>query len=129
MDLLELDKAKREEITARFCLESIQNKKFRKLDSEELGNVFLAILDMKPFNVYLIDDIGRGMYWDFCLALKNKLDVLWQAGSTVLFLSTPFVYRTKDRDAKRNFELYLWLDKVEATEKALNLRKEDELKG
>ena len=115
MDLMKLEDAKRKEITARFSLESIQNKKFRHLELDELGNVFLAILEMKPFNVYLIDDIGRGMLGDFCFDLKTKMDDLWtSSGAAVLFIAGDFYYLSKESIKKGYFEHDGWLNKVES---------------
>ncbi|MDQ1351926.1 MAG: transporter permease subunit [Acidobacteriota bacterium] len=115
MDLMKVEDAKRKEIIARFSLESIENKKFRKLDIEELGNVFLAILEMKAFDVYLIDDIGRGMLGDFCFDLKTKMDDLWSSsGAAVLFIASDFYYLSKESIKKGYFEHNGWLNKVES---------------
>ncbi len=119
MDFMKLDETKREEIKARFSLESIQNKKFRCLELDELGNIFLAILEMKPFAVYLIDNIGDGMYWEFCLALKTKLDALWSSeGAAVLLIASEFHYLDKETIKRGYYENNAWLNGVEGARDA-----------
>jgi hypothetical protein len=116
MGLLKIDETKRNEIIARFSLDTFSAKKFSELELDELGNIFLAILDMKQFDIYLIDDISRGMYGEFCFALKSKMDDLSQSdGAAVIFLSTDFNYLDKEKAEKGFFEFNGWLVRVEET--------------
>jgi translation initiation factor RLI1 len=97
MGLMNVDRAKRKEIKVRFSLDALKNRKINQLQPSELGRVYLAILEMKTFHIYLIDDITKGMPLDFCIALRQKLTDLFDAGSIILFLSTEEDFMNKDR--------------------------------
>jgi hypothetical protein len=116
MDLMGTDKAKRKEIISRFSLEAAWKKKFCKLNIEELGNVFLAILELKDFDVYLIDDIGKDMLLDFCFALKEKMVSLGKSnGAAVLFLTTEVSYvKTAKEKLLTFYECKGWVITIES---------------
>lgn len=124
MDLLNVDKAKRKEIPSRYSLTSFRSKCFRQLDMNELGQVFLAILDMKIFDIYLLNDIARDMSTDFCIALKDRMDALCESGASVLFLysSTEYLVFKNSKPSKYFAELYHWYNVVED----LKARNDDE---
>lgn len=124
MDLLNVDKAKRKEIQSRYSLTSFRSKCFRQLDMNELGQVFLAILDMKIFDIYLLNDIARDMSTDFCIALKDRMDALCESGASVLFLysSTEYLVFKNSKPSKYFAELYHWYNVVED----LKARNDDE---
>ncbi len=120
MDLMSTDKAKRKEIISRFSLEAAWKKKFCQLNIEELGNVFLAILELKDFDVYLIDDIGRDMLLDFCFALKEKMFSLWKSnGAAVLFLTTEVSYvKTAKEKLLTFYECKGWVNTIESLQQS-----------
>lgn len=86
MDLLKVENAIREEITARLSLDIPSSRKLSRLNNNEKGAVILAILDMKPFAIYLIDDIAKNMPFEFCASLDKKMFELWDNGAAVLHL-------------------------------------------
>lgn len=113
MDFLGTIKDTRKEIVSRFSLEAAWNKKFSQLDITELGNVFLAVLDLKRFDIYLLDDIGKGMMLQYCIDLERKIFSLVRSGSTVLFLTTDLSYVKKEEEKKVTFfETNQWIDTV-----------------
>jgi ABC-type transport system involved in multi-copper enzyme maturation permease subunit len=116
MDLMRTATEKRKEIISQFSLEPAWKKKFCQLDIEELGNVFLAILELKTFDVYLIDDIGKGMLLDFCIALQDKISSLRDAeGAAVLFLWTDLSYVKKEKEKRLTFyECKDWINTIES---------------
>jgi hypothetical protein len=116
MDLMRTATEKRKEIISQFSLEPAWKKKFCQLDIEELGNVFLAILELKTFDVYLIDDIGKGMLLDFCIALQEKISILRDAeDAAVLFLWTDLSYVKKEKEKRLTFyECKDWLNTIES---------------
>jgi len=127
MDLSGVDKEKRKEIEARFSLASFRGKRFNQLDMDELGQVFLAILDMKPFDIYLLNDVSRDMSFEFCLALKKKMDELKDSGSLVLFLysSTDNLLTRSANSTKYFVESNHWYNMVESSKDL----KDDETDG
>ncbi|MCX6584910.1 MAG: hypothetical protein NT166_32460 [Candidatus Aminicenantes bacterium] len=77
MDLLKVDKIKREEISVAFSLESFAAKKIHQLTGDEKGQLLLSLLEMKPFAIYLIGDIVKDMPFDFGSRLDNKMFQLY----------------------------------------------------
>jgi ABC-type transport system involved in cytochrome c biogenesis ATPase subunit len=116
MDLMNTVADKRKEIISRFSLEAAWKKKFCKLNIEELGNVFLAILELKDFDIYLIDDIGKDMLLDFCFALKEKMVSLAESnGAAVLFLTTEVSYvKTAKEKLLSFYECNGWVSTIES---------------
>lgn len=113
MNFFGTPKGTRKEIVSRFSLEAAWNKKFAELNITELGNVFLAVLDLKRLDVYLLDDIGKSMILQYCIDLERKIFSLVRAGSTVLFLTTELSYVKKEEEKKVTFfETNQWIDTV-----------------
>ncbi|MCX6584801.1 MAG: ABC transporter permease subunit [Candidatus Aminicenantes bacterium] len=127
MDLSGVDKEKRKEIEARCALASFRGKRFNQLDMDELGQVFLAILDMKLFDIYLLNDVSRDMSYEFCLALKKKMDELKDSGALVLFLysSTDNLLTRSANSTKYFVESNHWYNMVESSKDL----KDDETDG
>ena len=115
MGLMKLDKTKRKEIKSRFSLDSIKKKKIKQLEIAELGRVYLAILEMKTFPIYLIDDVPKGMLLDFCTALKQKIFELYENDSIILFLSSEAHYHYSEKNqVKLAEESLAWFKKINA---------------
>ncbi|MCX6582819.1 MAG: hypothetical protein NT166_21800 [Candidatus Aminicenantes bacterium] len=114
-DLMNIDEAERKDIAARFSLDAMANKKISRLNIDESGRLILAILHLKPFPVYLIDDIGRGMLLEHCFTLDEKLLSLWDNGAAVLFLTgeVSIVVKRKGKTLPY-FESDHWTNQVDA---------------
>ncbi len=112
MDCLKVPAQKREEIFAAYNLKALGSKTFGQLDIIDLGKIYLALLDMKKFKVYLVNDVARGMTVDFAIELKDKLDNLWDEGALVLFLTTDPLLIKKWQPGMYFHEDYTWCDIV-----------------
>ncbi len=86
MDLMQVAKPTRAEIIKNLNLEPLLKKRIGRLSRRELGRVFLAILEMRPFAFYLFNDVGRKMPLDFAVALKDKMNELYSADRTIIFV-------------------------------------------
>ena len=113
MDLLHVPKEKRNEIIEKYHLEDFLKKRFSQLEIDEYGQVFLALLDMKTFDIYLINDITRAMFMDFAVKLDERMDQLCNDGALVLFLTTdaPLTVK-KSKEGKYFYDYYSWRQKV-----------------
>ncbi|MCU0287809.1 MAG: hypothetical protein MUF15_15640, partial [Acidobacteria bacterium] len=121
MDLTRTTKVKRKEIISRFSLETAWKKKFSQLKISELGYAFLAILELKQFDIYLIDDIGKNMLLNYCCDLADKVNALQEAGSTVLFLTTDVSYVKKENVKGTFFESPHWVDTIIGIKDSIHL--------
>jgi len=113
MDLMDIDKTKREDLASRFDLASIRSTKLKRLDDEQMGKVYQAILDMKQYPIYLFGDTFRKMGWEFCHPLVEKMIRLTNDGSLVIhiFENMDTIYRKKSKSCwfhKTN----LWINQV-----------------
>lgn len=104
MGLMKLSKKKQEEINSRFELEPVQKKRAGDLKIEEKGQVSLALLDMKKYPIYLINDIAAGMTTDFAKALKHRMETLGSDGSLVLFLHGHAIYHVRKKKKGSYFD-------------------------
>lgn len=86
MELMGVDTARRKEIHASFNLDAFGNRTFSQLNKNEQGIFFMTILDMKPFDVYLIDNVSNEAYFEFCFSLNKKMSQFADAGAAVVFL-------------------------------------------
>jgi hypothetical protein len=123
MGLAHVPKEKREKILVRFSLKPHLKKQFGRLNRDEMGQIMLAILEMKPYNFYLINNIARKMYWEFSSALVDKMQTLSDAGAVVLFLSDE--YLSMDRSINNRvyfYESYTWINNV-TDQKKIDLNK------
>lgn len=113
MDLLNVPKEKRNEIIEKYHLEDFLKKRFSQLEIDEYGQVFLALLDMKTFDIYLINDITRALFMDFAVKLDERMDQLCNDGVLVLFLTTdaPLTVK-KSKEGKYFYDYYSWRQKV-----------------
>lgn len=113
MNMAGVSKAKRETILVRFVLKPILKKRFDRLTRDEVGQVMLAILEMKPYDFYLINNIARKMYWEFCYALVEKMHAISEAGAYVLFLTDQDVFMARDIRRRVYFrESVSWIQNV-----------------
>ena len=86
--MMNLTKNDKENIADRFNITPFKHKRFKKLKKHEAEQMMLAILSMKKYSVYVINDAARGMSIDFAIQLKEKMESLKQAGALVIFLTT-----------------------------------------
>lgn len=93
MDILKVDKSKRLEISSAISLETFGMKQMRRLTGSEKGALLMALLEMKPFAVYLIDDIVKNMPFEFCSRLDDKMFQLYsEDDALVLHLFPEITY-------------------------------------
>ncbi|MCX6578601.1 MAG: hypothetical protein NT166_00275 [Candidatus Aminicenantes bacterium] len=113
MDLADVPKEKKETILVRFSLKPILKKRFGRLNRDEMGQVMLALLEMKPYDFYLINNIARKMYWEFSRALVEKMHTLSEAGAAVLFLTDEYISMDRSIRTRVYFhESYTWIQNV-----------------
>ncbi|MDQ1350419.1 MAG: hypothetical protein QG657_721, partial [Acidobacteriota bacterium] len=62
---------------------------------------------------YLINNIARKMYWEFCYALVEKMHAISEAGAYVLFLTDQDVFMARDIRRRVYFrESVSWIQNV-----------------
>lgn len=114
MDLGKVDKAKRKEIIDRSGTRGIAAKRFGQLSIDELGTVFLPVLDVKPFRYYLLNNVTDRMYIEFTVRLKDRLNELMYKGHTIIYLDA---YSTTTSRASKKGYYYRnslrWYNQVE----------------
>lgn len=86
MNLMDIDKTKRKDIASRFDLASIRSIKLKRLDDEQMGKVYLSILEMKQYPIYLFGDSFRKMGWEFCHPLVEKMINLTNEDSIIIHI-------------------------------------------
>ena len=120
MDLTRVIKPKRDQIIEKLSLAPIMDKRIGRLNRDELGRVFLSILEMKSSAFYLFNNVGRKMTIDFALDLIEKMDELYNAGSTVLFINSRMDILYPGKLKKIYFrESNDWIDNVLDMSKAI----------
>jgi len=132
MDLLKVDKIKREEISNAFSLESFEAKKIRQLTGDEKGQLLLSLLEMKPFAVYLIGDIVKDMPFDFCSRLDNKMFQLYGENDMLvlhLFPEITYIMPCSNRIPGIKLEPFheskQWLNVTDDLTRGLKINRED----
>lgn len=92
-------------------------KSLEQLTREEKENFYLSLFNGKKFDIYLIDDIGKGMSITFILELKRRLEKLSREGALVMYLTTdyqpPFISLKKEETF---FNHTRWVQVVESLE-------------
>jgi len=73
MRLARTGEERKEEIVSKYELKPVWRKKFDELSVEEKGRVFMAMLHIRDFAFYLIDDVIDGMPLKFAKGLKDDL--------------------------------------------------------
>lgn len=92
----------------------IAHKRIGHLDKQSKGEILLTLLDITPYQIYLIEDVGRGMPIDFNIRLKIKMDQLKSQGALVIYLTTDDLLLVKH--VKRNqsfYETHTWNELVD----------------
>jgi hypothetical protein len=110
MDCLKVPAQKRKEISAAYNLKALGAKTFSQLGIIDLGKIYLAILEMRKFKVYLVNDVARSMTVVFAIELKEKLDNFWDEGALVLFLTTDPLLKKGWQPGMYFHEDYTWCD-------------------
>ena len=117
--LQKLSRERMAEISAVYGLDAFMNKKLGRLGIIELGNVFLAILDMKAYDLYLFNDVSRAMPVPFAIELRERLINFYDDGALVLFLVSDTLLIKKVVPGSYFREDYTWYDLVFEHKKAL----------
>jgi len=85
------------------------------MSREDKENLYLAILKNKKSDIYLIDDIGKGMPIKFILDLKKQMEILSREGALVIYLTTDYQPSVISlRKEETFFNHSRWLDVVES---------------
>jgi ABC-type transport system involved in cytochrome c biogenesis ATPase subunit len=79
------------------------NRPVRRLESIDKGKLILALLRIKKRDIYLIDDVTRGLPCTVDIMLKEKMEQLKTAGSLVVFLTTDDIMQKKPMDSGKHF--------------------------
>jgi hypothetical protein len=108
--------------TANSPAPSWTRKKIKHLDDHELGQLEIRILEMKPFDIYLIDNIARGMPVDFVIQLKEKMEGLKTGGKLVFYIdkhnSDMSIWKIKDNPSRYFWEDPNWTREVDSMKEA-----------
>ncbi len=133
MDILKVNKTKRAEITSAISLENFGMKQLRQLSKDEKGAILLSLLEMKPFAVYLIDDIVKDMPFDFCSCLDKKMFQLWDVNKALvlhLFPEITYICPSSKRPDGRKEEPFResgqWLNVTDDISRGLKIIKENQ---
>lgn len=90
-------------------------KKIKRLSDEELAGLLVCLLELKPFDIYLVNDIARGMTPEFISLIKKKFEQLAAAGATVLFINTTGQFWLRKSASSRYFiEMPTWRKVVDS---------------
>lgn len=91
-----------------------KGKKIGTLGKQTKGEILMAVLNMKPRQVYLIDDISRGMPINFAVRLKEKMEELRSSGALVIYLTTDDLLLVKYVKKNQSFyETTSWSELVD----------------
>jgi hypothetical protein len=105
----------KEAITGQYQLTPLLRKSLHKLDLDQLGRVWLAILDIKPFDIYQMNNVTGGMTRDFAIKLKDRIDELWENNALVLFLFYDTFLQLKNGGPGKYFmEDHRWVRMLES---------------
>lgn len=95
--------------------------KIKQLDNHEMGQLAIRILERKPFDIYLIDNITRGMPGEFVIQLKEKMEEL-KTGGLVFFIDKDNTdmsfWKIKDNPSRYFWEDHLWTRQVDTLKEA-----------
>jgi hypothetical protein len=112
--LMKAPAVKKEAIIGKYQLTPLMRKPLHKLDLDQLGRMWLAILDIKPFDIYLMENITSEMTRDFAIKLKDRIDELWENNALVLFLFSDTFLQLRNVEPGRYFmENHRWVHMLE----------------
>jgi len=100
----------------------IKSSLFRNLKEIEKGTILLALLKKLKFKrcLFIINNINAGLPFEFSIQLKELMEVLEKAGSTVLYLTDiPVVMDTRFQSEHEYKEIKSWKKTVEIIKKTL----------
>ncbi|MDQ1349942.1 MAG: transporter permease subunit [Acidobacteriota bacterium] len=95
-------------------MKSIGWKKFSRLKTHERGEIMLVVLGLKAQQIYLVDDIARGMPIEFTVQLKQKLTALKEEEALVLYLTPDELINLKSiKKGQKFYESTTWCQLVD----------------
>jgi len=97
MGLARTGKERREEIVSKYDLKPLWRKAFRDLNAVEKGRVFMAMLYVRTFEIYLIDDALDGMSYRFAKELKDGLTELAEKEKAAAIFTINYGYVEKGK--------------------------------
>lgn len=102
-------------LTDRFIGKNTARKKFKKLSKDEQGKFILAVMGMKKFPIYLINDAARSMTPGFAVRFKKRMEDLSASGSLVLFLTPDIFFLSRTtQPGKYFYETDTWSNVVDS---------------
>ncbi len=101
-DLADTPPEKREEIVTAHGLDGIQKKTFNRLDMGETCAAILGVLSIRPFKIYLLDDITRDTDQEFAVSIMDKAYELTD-GAGALVLCPHKAVDLRSRDLEDNY--------------------------
>lgn len=102
-------------LTDRFIGKNTARKKFKKLSKDEQGQFILAVMGMKKFPIYLINDAARSMTPGFAVRFKKRMEALSASGALVLFLTPDIFFLSRTtQPGKYFYETDTWCNVVDS---------------
>lgn len=111
MGLARTGKDRKAEIVSKYDLKPLWNKAFNELEGTEPNRVFLAMLHMRAFEIYLIDDAIHDMPLKFAKELKDDLTDLAKEKKALVLFTTDQDYLEKRKKQHGHYFLLnnLWV--------------------
>jgi len=104
MTLMATPRERQKEIIDKYAAAAFGGKTTGRLDTDEMGRLYLAMVSARQYKLYLADDITGNMYTDFAVALKRLFDNYCRDGSVVLYLNAFGPLKRKSKKSDRYFK-------------------------
>lgn len=116
MGLAGTGKVRKEEIVTKYDLKPVWKKEFRVLNNSQYERVFLAMLHIREFEIYLIDDAIDEMSLPFAKRLKDDLIELVDKSGALVIFTTNENFLVKRKIRKHGHYYYksdLWIKQID----------------
>ena len=115
MGLARTGKERREEIASKYDIKPLWRKAFRDLNAVEKGRVFMAMLYVRTFEIYLIDDALDNMPYKFAKELKDGLTELAEKekSSAIFTINYGYVEKGKSQPCPSYTLFTHWLQQLD----------------
>jgi ABC-type transport system involved in multi-copper enzyme maturation permease subunit/ABC-type transport system involved in cytochrome c biogenesis ATPase subunit len=84
-------------------LQSITRKRIHQLSEEERREILMALTRLRPFNVYIVNDITVGLSIDFALRLNDMMESLTAEGAIAIYLTSTYIDENTDESEGISF--------------------------
>jgi len=115
MRLARTGKERKEEIISKYDLKPLWKKSFSALKGTEPGRVFMAMLHVRDFEIYLIDDAIDEMPLAFAKELKEGLAELAEKSKAMVIFTTDENYLEKRKKQHGHYYnlSHIWLQRLD----------------